>query len=317
MRSPLALRLFAAALSLAALAPDARACSVCACGDPLVLSSDPAAIDGRLRLQLDGEYLRVDAANDAVPENTDKLTQWSYRLNAVYRPLESLSVGATVPFLAKVIRTTGAGVDDKASDLKGVGDVELTGRWAFLRQVNLGRGRVHELALSGGTTAPTGKKDAVDAGGALVDPHGQVGTGAWSPFAGLHYRFETGKLTLYASLAWRWRLEARYFDGSRYKFGDALLYAVHGQWLLAHGLALDVGLDGRDARIDRATDVDGARAEVDNTGGKLLSAAPAVYWNATGALWIFARGQIPVWKSLAGRQDVLPSATLGLQVQVL
>ena len=56
----------AAALALAA-APAARACSVCACGDPLRTSSDPAAISGRLRLQLDTEYLRIDAGNEETP----------------------------------------------------------------------------------------------------------------------------------------------------------------------------------------------------------------------------------------------------------
>jgi hypothetical protein len=45
-------------LTLATYVP-AYACSVCGCGDPLLASSDPAAITGGLRLQLDTEYLRV------------------------------------------------------------------------------------------------------------------------------------------------------------------------------------------------------------------------------------------------------------------
>ena len=49
------------------------------CGCPLLASSDPAAINGGLRLQLDAEYLRIDAGTDDRPGYTDQLTQWSYR----------------------------------------------------------------------------------------------------------------------------------------------------------------------------------------------------------------------------------------------
>jgi len=41
----------------------AHACSICGCGDPLLASNDPAAMNGRLRLQVDTEYLRMDAGN--------------------------------------------------------------------------------------------------------------------------------------------------------------------------------------------------------------------------------------------------------------
>ena len=63
----------------------ARACSVCGCGDPLLTANDPAAITGSFRLQMDTEYLRMDAGTDGRPGYTDQLTQWSYRFNAVYR----------------------------------------------------------------------------------------------------------------------------------------------------------------------------------------------------------------------------------------
>src|SRR5512138_2405470 len=90
--------LAAAAAIGALLSPrPAGACSVCACGDPLLTSSDPAAITGDLRLQLDTEYLRIDAGNEEDPGLTDELTQWSYRLNAVYRPIDALSLTATLP----------------------------------------------------------------------------------------------------------------------------------------------------------------------------------------------------------------------------
>jgi hypothetical protein len=116
----------------------ALACSICGCGDPLLAASDPAAITGKLRLQADTEYLRVDAGTDGRPGYTDKLTQWSYRLNVVYRPLEDLSFTATLPFVSKTIHTVGSGTDVVGSDLTGLGDVELAGRYALWRSVYLG-----------------------------------------------------------------------------------------------------------------------------------------------------------------------------------
>jgi hypothetical protein len=307
----------ALAWSLGASAP-AQACSVCGCGDPLLTANDPAAITGNLRLQMDTEYLRVDAGTDGQPGHTDQLTQWSVRLNAVYRPLDALSLTATLPLVSKAIHTVGAGTDVLASDLTGVGDVELGARYALWTSVNLGARRVQELAISAGSAIPTGAHDAKAADGSLVDPHGQLGTGGWGPFAGVHYRLEQGDWLAYASFSYRLRTEASYFDGSTYKFGDALLWSVHAQYQPTRRLALDLGVDGRYARADRATAPDGSVTDaVDATGGTVLSAAPGLYFNAVGGLWLFVRGQVPFYKNLFGEQDVKPSVVTGLQFQVL
>jgi hypothetical protein len=291
---------------------------VCACGDPLLASSDPAAITGTLRFQLDTEYLRITAGTEGMPGHTDKLDQWSYRLNAVYRAIEPLSLLVTVPLVSRTMDMVGEGMDMRMSSLTGLGDAEVAVRYALWRSVAFGTGRVHELAVSAGTALPTGAHDARAPDGSLIDPHGQLGTGGWGPFAGLSYLFEQGRWLAFASFSGRLRTEAGYADGSRYKFGDALLWSVHGQYRPLRRLAVDLGIDGRYARADRATDpagmVDGA---VMNTGGTVLSAAPGVYLETVGGLWLFVRGQIPVVKSLRGEQDVLPSFTTGLQFQVL
>jgi hypothetical protein len=306
----------AAALALAAAGP-ARACSICGCGDPLLASSDPAAITGGLRLQLDAEYLRIDAGTDGEPGYTDQLTQWSYRLNAVYRPIESLALSATVPWVRKSIRTVGGGTSTSDSSLSGLGDAEIAARYAFWSAVSFGARRVQELAVSAGTALPSGKKDARDSDGNLVDPHGQLGTGGWGPFAGLHYRLEVGDWMGVASLSYRIRTEASYFDGTKYEFGDALLWSVHGQYRPVSRLALDLGLDGRYAVADRAVDSDGTvTSKVENTGGTVLALAPGVYLNAWGGAWIFARAQLPVHQHLFGEQSVKASLTAGLQYQV-
>ncbi|MFL5262375.1 MAG: hypothetical protein ACJ79L_08230 [Anaeromyxobacteraceae bacterium] len=307
----------ASILAAASYAAPAHACSVCGCGDPLLAASDPAAINGQLRLQLDTEYLRVDAGTDNTPGSTDRLKQWSYRFNVVYRPIESLSFTATVPLVSKQINAVAGGVETPGSDLTGLGDVEVAGRYTLWRTVNLGRARAQEFAVSAGSTIPTGAHNATD-GGALIDPHGQLGTGGWGPFLGLNYLFEQGDWLAFANVSGRLRTEATYFDGSKYKFGDALLWSVHGQYRPVRRVALDLGVDGRYARADKATnDLGEVEDAVGNTGGTVLSAAPGVYFNATGALWLFVRGQIPFYKSLFGAQDVLPSFTTGIQFQPL
>jgi hypothetical protein len=184
--------------------------------------------------------------------------------------------------------------------------------------VVLGVGRVQEAAVTVGTSVPTGNYNAKAADGSLIDPHGQLGTGAWGPFVGLHYRFEQGNWLAFALASYRWRSEASYFDGSKYQFGGAVLWSVHGQYQPTRSVALDLGVDGRYAGADRATDSSGVvDIAVVNTGGTLLSAAPGVYVKASGPLWLFVRGQIPFYKSLFGEQDVLPSFTAGVQYQVL
>jgi hypothetical protein len=298
--------------------PQAGACSICGCGDPLLATNDPAAITGLLRLQLDTEFLRVDAGTDGQPGFTDQLTQWSYRLNAVYRPISQLSLIATLPVLDKTIHTVGGGTDVTDSHLTGLGDAELGARYALWRSINLGIGRVQEFGLAGGIMIPTGAHDAKAADGTLVDPHGQLGTGAWGPFLGIHYRFEQVNWLGFADFSYRMRTTGSYFDGSKYKFGDAALWSVHGQYRPLATLAVDLGIDGRFARVDKVTDTgDTSSSTQGNTGGTLLSVAPGVYFNAVGSFWVFARGQIPFYKNLDGEQDIKPSFALGLQYQVL
>ena len=316
LRTLVAAGLAAGALVTLAPAP-AQACSVCGCGDPLASSSDPLASTGALRLQLDAELLRVDAGTDGVPGATDQLTQRSYRLNAAWRPVEPLTLAATLPLVSKRIRTVGAGLDQVTSDLTGLGDAEVTGRLRVWRSIREDAPELQELAVSAGTAMPTGSHRARDAAGALVDPHGQLGTGGWGPFAGLHYRVEQGDWLGFASLAVRYRTEASYFDGTRYKFGDALLWSVHGQYLLGHRVALDLGLDGRAAAADRMVDPDGTvTPRVGNTGGTVWSVAPGVYADVAAGIWLFARGQVPVVQRLRGEQDVKPTVTVGVQYLV-
>lgn len=300
----LALSLVAAAL---AAPSSARPCSVCGCGDPLLTSSDPAAMAGQLRLQIDTEYLRMRAANEDDPAAHDVLTQWTYRLNAAYRPADRLTLSATLPMVSKDLRTSGGSLAPFSSNATALGDVEASARLSLWRTVAIGQGRVHELAISGGTSMPTGAND-VRSGGERIDEHGQPGTGSWGPFVGMHYRFEQRDLTAFASLSGRIRTR----NAHDYTYGSAVLWSVHGEYFVRRWLVADLGVDGRYAAADRS----GAET-VPNTGGTVLAFAPGVYAKAIGNAWIFLRGQIPFVQALRGDQRQYPSVVAGLQYEIL
>jgi hypothetical protein len=293
----------AAAGALLAAAP-ALACSVCGAGDPLLAASDPAALSGRLRLQLDGELLQVEAGSAG---ETERLTQRSVRLNVAWRALDDLAFSATVPVVSKLVERLGAAGATRVSSAWGLGDAEIAARYVVWRAAALGTGRVVEAAVSAGASLPTGAND-LQANGDRIDEHGQPGTGSWGPFGGVHGSIRQGRWVSFASLSGRVRPE----NGRGYGYGPALLWSLHAQWFALARLALDLGVDGRWAGADR----EGGSA-VPDTGGTVLAIAPGLYVGLGKAPWLFVRGQVPVVHRLRGAQDVLPSVVTGIQVQVL
>jgi hypothetical protein len=292
--------LSAGVLALGLLEPAvAAACSVCGCGDPLLIANDPAAVNGRLRLQLDVGNLTMRAANDNQAAVTDELRQTTAKLDAVYSPTPGLSFIATLPFTRKQLATGGT----TTSDLSGLGDVELGSRWELFDVPNFAAQRRQTLALAVGSSTPTGTNDATN-DGERVDEHGQLGTGGWGPYLGLHYRFEQERWTVFASATER----VRTANAFEYRYGPAILWSLHGQLFASPKLAVDFGLDGRYASADRN------RGETQiNTGGAVLALAPGLYWNVVDDLWLSGRGQFAVYERLRGRQTVGPVVSVGLQ----
>ncbi len=288
----------AAAIAGLLSSPRAWACSVCGCGDPLLSANDPAAVNGRLRLGIDTEYLTVKSGNEANPAATDKLDQYTLRLTGVFSPVAGLSFIGQIPFTRKNLTTDGI----TGSDLTGIGDVELGARYTLLDVPDFSARRRQSIAISAGTSFPTGSRTAG------VDEHGQLGTGAWSPYAGIHYRFEQDQWTLFASATGRLRTTS----SDDYRYGNAVLWSAHGQFWPIPRLALDLGLDGRYAAADAQNG-----ATVDNTGGTVLAASPGIYWNAAGPFWLSLRAQLPFYSNLYGNQSVGPTAVVGFQLQLL
>jgi hypothetical protein len=277
----------------------ALACSVCGCGDPLLSANDPASVSGTLRLQISGQYLSVSSANDVDHTQTDRLDQYGMALEAVYRPLASLSFIGTVPVWHKALSTSGT----SASNLTGIGDVELGARYVVAEMINFAEQRRQAFAVSAGTSFPTGNNDAMLAG-ERVDEHGQLGTGSFGPYFGLHYQLDQSSWRVIASVSGR----VRTTNGYDYRYGSAALWSVHAQQMITPALALELGVDGRYAAPDRQ-----GGGVVDSTGGTALALAPGVYWNVTGGFWLMLRGQVTLFSWLLGRQSLGPTAVAGVQ----
>lgn len=299
------LRAAAAGLGLAA-APAALACSVCAAGDPLVHAGDAASDAREVRLAVEAEWLRARAAMAGMPGMIEELTQSSLRLGAVVSALPRLNVVALLPVVRKETSASGAGADHGHEVRTGIGDAELGARWFLLDRSNFEVMRHHSVALSAGTSFPTGPNDARE-GGVRVDEHGQLGTGGFGPYAGALWRVEQSRWHALASVAGRYRTENRF----GYRYGPSLAWSLEGQLQPHPRVALGLGLDGREAWADRDRG-----AAVPDTGGLVLAAAPSVRVGVGGGVWIHVRAQLPVLTRLRGVQEVGPVVVAGVQLRV-
>lgn len=295
------------ATSLALAASPALSCSVCGCGDPLVGVGQVAGPAGQLGLELDGQWLSQKAGGD-VPDTTDVLNQYSVLLTASYTPVANLNLVVTVPWVWKNMQMEMPdGSRMTSSNLNGFGDMQFGLRWFFWEDTDVGNRTRQTLSVSASTFAPTGNNSAVQADGERVDEHGQIGTGGWGPSAGLFYRIQGDVWSGYAGL---WGLY-RSVNSFGYRFGSAALWTVAGQYQPLDWLAVALAVDGRAA----ASDVQ-AGASVENTGGFVLAAVPAVYVNVFPGGWLLAKAQLPFATSLNGVQTIGPVITAGLRYEL-
>jgi hypothetical protein len=253
-------------------------------------------------MALDGEWLSAEAASDATPGAREKVTQRSLRLLGVYGPTERLNLVAQVPLVRKEVRYVGGGISSRVVG-SGLGDAELGMRWFAWRRTDWGAARRQAVALSMGSSLPTGEADARE-GGVRLDDHQQLGSGAWGPYAGLLYRLEQLTWDAYASATVRWRSENRW----GYRYGASIAWTAQAQWQPHDRIALGLGLDGREAVQDELNG-----RGVPNTGGLVLAAAPGLYFGATEDLWISVRAQFPIATKLVGDQRVGPVVVAGAQ----
>jgi hypothetical protein len=289
--------------ALCALVPAAsRACSVCGCGDPLMQAGDTTPQSGALRLRLEADALSADARSDDDPDSTESLEQQSLRPVFVYSPVSALNLVLQVPFVRKDFTLRAPDGNERKVSL-GLGDLDLGARLFAWTRVNLGADRRQELALTLGTSLPTGSNE-IQVDGERIDEHAQLGTGSFGPYLGALYALHQGDLTLSATATAR----AHTLNGHGYRYGPAVLFDAGGQYRAIDRLALGFGLDGRWAKNDTA-----AGELQENTGGFVLSATPSAAVMFTNSFWLHLRVQVPMVKHLFGEQSVGPVFTLALQ----
>jgi len=283
-----------------------RACSICGCGDPLQSAGSVPPLPGGFRFTLQTDYLTATAASDEDPSRTESLTQRGASGTVMYGPAESLSLIGIIPFLGK--DWTLSGGDEPAESAKpvGLGDINVGARYYFLQSADYHTMTSQFLALSAGTTIPTGSNDT-QAGGERIDQHAQLGTGAWGPYVGLTYVLNgtlwTGSVNATAT-----------FHGTNdydYRFGNSVRWGIEGQRRLGTQFAVSVAGEGRYA----ARDVSGGEDQV-NTGGTVIDVTPGLWWSPAPDWGFYARAQIPVATDLFGEQTVGTTFQIGTQLLV-
>jgi hypothetical protein len=229
-------------------------------------------------------------------------------LTLSYTPVKDLNLVVTLPWVWKEMQMQMPdGTRMPSSNLNGFGDMQFGLRWFFWEDTDVGSRIRQTLSVSAATFAPTGNNSAVDADGIRVDEHGQVGTGGWGPNAGLFYRIQGDVWSGYAGLWGLYRTTNSY----GYRFGPALLWTAAGQYQPFDWLAVALGIDGRSA----GSDVDEG-VTVENTGGLVLAAVPAVYARVLPGFWAIARAQLPFATALNGIQTIGPVVTVGLRYEL-
>jgi hypothetical protein len=300
-------RLVAVALvASVGLAPAvARACSVCGCGDPLVLAGDSMPVANTLRFALEYEYLSATARSDDEPDRTESLTQMTLRPVVVYSPLSWMNLVLQVPLVRKewsLSATTTA--DTENATPMGLGDIDFGVRVFVWDATSIQAMRRQNLALTAGTSFPTGAGDATTADGERIDQHAQLGTGAWGPYVGALYAFHQDPWNFLVSVTGRFRTTNSY----GYRFGNAVLWSAQLRYRVVEPFALQLGVDGRYAGRDTS---EGVLQE--NTGGLVVSAVPGFAWNVVGQVWLLAQVQVPFATHLFGQQTIGVTAMAGLQ----
>ncbi len=296
-----------AALALSLSAGPALACSVCAAGDPLVAAGDASPEGRELHLALETEWLTASAGMAEMPGATEELEQWTLRAAGAFSPAHRVNVAIVLPLVRKGVRMSGAGMAHADGTFSGLGDAEIGARWFLLDRTDFAVMRHQTVALSAGTSLPTGENAARE-GGVRVDEHSQLGTGGWGPYAGALYRLEQSRWHAFASVAGRLRSENRF----GYRYGPALAWTVQAQVQINPRLAAGLGLDGREAWPDELRG-----AAVAHTGGLVLTASPELHVGLGGSLWLGLRAQLPVATRLRGDQEVGPTVTAGLRIRAL
>jgi hypothetical protein len=286
--------LAAALLGLISTA-DARACAVCACGDPTLTAfgaEQPFA--GRVRLSAE-----LQARTDAVGEpgvGEVRLSEQLLALGLAWAPHDRWQVGAALPLGRRV-------AEDAAltrTTLYSTGDAELRARVVAWRR-HRGAGSAL-LSPTFGLRLPTAPV-SVDGAGEPLPMSAQLGGGSVAGLAGLQL-LRTGRpWTLYASATGLVSAPSRFPSTA----GPSLRATANAQWQPGARVGLRGGVD---ARADRPARLAAGGPEPD-TGGFVAFASGDLLISPVEDLSLRLGASIPFVQALTGFHEEGPAFTLG------
>ena len=302
---------------LLTLAPSARACSICRCGDATfnALGTDVYK-EGAFRVSLDWERFDKEQGifgEEGVPAAKDAAEGGSPGREAVienrlttalsYTFGERAIAVARVPWSSRSTSETGIGTTGASKDLADPEIYGLVRLWSS--QFTGGLGRRAWISALGGVKTAWGKNDLTQ-GGERLDEHLQPGTGSTDWFGGLSSVY---LLDSRSSLFGSAQVRRTGSNGFGYRYG--------GSTLLNFGYERKVGriwdgaleLNFRDSKQDR---VDAAGTLDPNTGGRLLYLTPRVIVDLGKGLVGRLAIQVPVYKDLNGDQRERAVANVGV-----
>lgn len=286
---------FAAAAAVVVAGRDARACTVCGCGDPVLTVQGTDAPEQR-DLRVGVEARAQQRTSGADPLARARGTELRASAGVAYTPNRWVSLVGQVPWVLH---------HSEAPNLAGttvstLGDVEVQARFHVYRDRRwLAR---HALSVLAAVELPTSPR-ARGSSGAPIEADEQAGSGSWDLSLGLAYVFRATRVTVYASALARW--DSPGWDG--YQRGASVrasllpLVPIHRLVSVAPAVDLRASLSDSIGRVSIA-----------DTGGVFVYASPTVLVGDPEVLMLRATVQVPLGGWIVGAQRESPALVLGV-----
>lgn len=289
---------------LVLLASPAWACPECAAGDPtlaVVGTERPTA--GQVRLATDVTWR---GTREAAPDGTWHGDDLRLGLGVAWAPHDRVILTASLPFGTRSYTSPSLASERGI----GLGDMTVGTRVVAVR-VDQGDD-AHLAGLSAGLELPTALRVRRDGTPASEDV--QLGSGAWTPTAGLWYGLWWRSLHVFTSA--NGRVSAGGWDGHRPGAGGTGTVTVQVQPIPE--VAPRLGFDVRGTLPDRDVSAD---EDLPGTGGWLLQVTPGLAVAPGRGVLLLAQVGVPVFQSVAGvpagaGERELPSPRLGVSLDL-
>jgi hypothetical protein len=286
------------------------ACSVCRCGDNAFQFSDRGFVlsdqseNHRFAININN-LLSSKSAGLSGNEGPGTESQREIRPSArfSYILLENLSFSLDTPLQFRRVETSNSnGINHLRSS--GLGDFELSGIW--MRNLWNNEGLIYTAGLSLALKMPSGNNN-IKQSGERLDEHLQAGTGSYDWQLGTALSRVTCSSRYFTSFY----LRRNGINNFKYRYGNALLFNLGGQWPFNDQISGLVQFNGRYAGRDRDQTI-----AVENTGGWVTYITPGARILITELIAFSASLQIPIYEDLYGNQSEKVVLNAGFNIQL-